>query len=591
MKKLIILFSAIILLAGACNDEFLQRAPLTNISDANFWKSTNDLILYANNFYNNFLGGYYTGHADMLIYGLDADHGTDIQMGLSYNSTMNGERTVPASGGGWAAGDWAPIRNVNYFLENYRRVNASFDEVKKYAGEALFFRSLLYFTKLRGFGDVPFVSSTLGTSSDALFDERLPRNQVVDSLMRDLDLAVEYLPSFSAGWTGRLNRETAMLLQARIALYEGTWEKYHAGTAFGVQGSNGNKFIQKAADVAKQLIDAKTCDLDNKGVVNGYRNIFNREDHSSSKEVLFWRKFSVENNVTHGAARCSGDGGARGVTKSMVDSYLDLQGKPIAVSTIYVPGEESLAEIASNRDPRLAQTIYTSENDLFWTNRPDGIDVYFKYPSFLLDRMCANGYQLCKGHNPDYGQYNSQKSLTAYIWFRYAEALLIYAEAKAELGTITQEDVDITINELRKRVGMNNGLLTLGAITADPNWEFPELTPIINEVRRERKVELCCEGYRRDDIFRWAAANKLIVGKRPKGAKKSQWLNDPGTPQNILDALQAVHFEADENGYIDRFKYTIPNGYGFKVNRDYLSPLPIEEMLLNSNLRQNPGWE
>ena len=588
MKNLIILFSVIILFFGACNDEFLERAPIVSISDANFWQSVNDLVLYSNNFYNKYLA-YSTSGRDMLNYGFDANDGSDTQMGATYNTTMNGERIVPASGGGWAINNWESIRNVNFFLDNYRRVNAPFDDIKQYAGEALFFRSLLYFDKLKTFGDVPFVSTTLGTSSEALFDARMPRNQVVDSLMRDLELAAEYLPSFSAGWTGRLNRETAMLLQARIALYEGSWEKYHAGTAFGVQGSTGDKFIQKAAEVAKRLMDAKTCDLDNKGVVNGYRNVFNKEDYSTSKEVLFWRKFSVENNVYHNAAGCYSNGGVSGVTKSMIDSYLDIQGKPIAVSTVYIPGTESLAEIAANRDPRLAQTIYTSENDLFLVGHPNGD--YFKYPRFDGQDVCFTGYQLCKGNNYSYTQVLNRQSLTAYIWFRYAEALLIYAEARAELGSITQQDVDLTINELRKRVGMNGGLMTLDAITADPNWEFPELSPIINEVRRERKVELCCEGFRKDDIFRWAAAGKLIAGKRPKGAKKAQWLNDPDLPAYLLNALQATGFNTDENGYIDRFQVQLSNGYGFREKCDYLSPLPIEQMVINSNLKQNPGWE
>ena len=588
MKNVIILFSAIILLFGACNDEFLERYPLTKISDGNFWQSINDLSLYTNNFYNSYFP-VSTSHREMLNFSYDANDGSDTQIRDTYNTTMNGERVVPASGGGWAAGDWAAIRNVNYFMDNYRKVNAPFDDIKQYAGEALFFRSRLYFDKLKAFGDVPFISTTLGTSSDALYDARLPRNQVVDSLMRDLDLAVEYLPSISAGWTGRLNRETAMLLQARIALYEGTWEKYHAGTDFGVQGSNGDKFLQKAADAAKRLMDAKTCDLDNKTAANGYRILFNKEDYSKSKEVLFWREFSVENNVYHCAANCFGAGGVSGITKSMVDSYLDIQGKPIAVSTVYVPGNETLAEIAANRDPRLAQTIYTNENDLFFTGHPDGN--YFKYPRFVGQDICMTGYQIFKGNNHDYSQVAVYKCLTAHIWFRYAEALLIYAEARAELGSITQQDVDLTINELRKRAGMNSGLMTLGAITADPNWEFPELSPIINEVRRERKVELCCEGFRKDDIFRWAAADLLIAGKRPKGAKKSQWLNDPNIPSDILGALQAAAFNTDENGYIDRFKSQLPNGYGFKVNRDYLSPLPLEQMIINPKLKQNPGWK
>ncbi len=593
MKKINILFTAIILLVYACNDDFLERTPGSNISDEDYWKSVNDLQLYSNNFYNVFLNTY-TGYGTIGIYGIDGDDGTDTQISSSYNTTMNGERLVPQSGGGWSAANWASLRDVNYFMDNYKRVNASFDDVKQYLGEALFFRSWFYFDKLRTFGDVPFISTTLETTSAELYDARLPRNQVVDSVMRDLDLAVEYLPSFS-GWTGRITKEVAMLMQARIALYEGTWEKYHAGTDFGVKGSDGSKYIEKAAEVSRKLINAKTCDLDNKGVADGYRDLFKREDHSTSKEVLLWRKYSVNDGIYHVWGRYTGGGAGRGVTKEMIDSYLDINGKPIAASTVYVEGDETLAEIAANRDPRLAQTIFTSENDLLWTNNADGKDIYFKYPGISADNevRCVTGYHLYKGHNPDNKQYQASQCITALIYFRYAEALLIYAEAKAELGTITQEDVDITINELRKRVGMDNGLLNIGAITPDPDWEFPALSPIINEVRRERKVELNCEGFRKDDIFRWAAADELVVGKRPKGAKKSQWDNIPDIPeyQDIRSALKSSNYNTDADGYIDPFQITMPNGYGFKVDRDYLSPIPLSEMVINPNLKQNPGWE
>jgi starch-binding outer membrane protein, SusD/RagB family len=124
-------------------------------------------------------------------------------------------------------------------------------------------------------------------------------------------------------------------------------------------------------------------------------------------------------------------------------------------------------------------------------------------------------------------------------------------------------------------VGMPNLLLT--DIENDPNWEFPALSPIVNEIRRERKVELALEEFRWDDIARWAAADELIVGKRPKGAKAAQF---PITPVLPVDA----------NGFLDPFQHALPVGYGFKLDRDYLNPLPQNELTLNNKLTQNPGW-
>jgi len=163
--------------------------------------------------------------------------------------------------------------------------------------------------------------------------------------------------------------------------------------------------------------------------------------------------------------------------------------------------------------------------------------------------------------------------------FRYAEALLIYAEARAELGTITQEDVDKTINVLRDRVGTAH--LNITNIPTDPKWFFPTLSPIINEVRRERQIELACEGFRWDDITRWAAADELIVGKRFLGAK----FNSTDYPE-----LNADDYILTDDGYIDFLRDQLPDGYGFRIDRDYLSPISTEELTLNPNLVQNPGW-
>ncbi len=160
------------------------------------------------------------------------------------------------------------------------------------------------------------------------------------------------------------------------------------------------------------------------------------------------------------------------------------------------------------------------------------------------------------------------------IIYRYGEVLLNFAEAKAELGTITQDDIDKSIKKLRDRVAMPN--LILAAITADPKWDFPTLSPIINEVRRERRIELASEGLRFDDIMRWAAADELIVGKRPRGFKASQLATNP--------------YPVDAEGFLDPYQQKLPAGYGFKIGRDYLNAIPKDQLLLNPELVQNPGW-
>lgn len=592
--KLYTIAASLLLLLSSCNDDFLERSPIVNISDANFWKTANDLELYANNFYNrNDLLNSYGDWGSIGPYGIDADNGTDTQVAYNYNTRMNGEATNPTSGGDWAVNDWATLRNINYFMANYNKVDAPWDQVKVYVGESLFFRSLFYFGKLKAFGDLPWVTSTLDNTSSILYEGRLPRNQVVDSIMLDLDKAIEYLPERGPSYTGRLTKEVALLLQARIALYEGTWEKYHGikNTPFKVVNSDGTKFIQKAAEASNALItlaesngNTKLADCTGEA---GYTNLFNQRDYSSNKEVLLWRKYSVnDGQYTRWGAYYYGAG--RGLTKGLIDSYLCTDGKPISVSDKY-QGDKTLKNVVANRDPRLNQTIFVDDGKhiLFTDN-----NTFFATPGFegVIANSCPTGYQLYKGFNTNYTECINQQSTIGTIYFRYAEALLIYAEAKAELGTITQLDIDRTINALRSRVGMNEGLLNMNNIVTDPNWEFKNISPLLNEIRRERKVEFACEGFRRDDIFRWAVVDEVMVGKKPKGAVKSQWENYPNTTDAFVEAWSVLG--EDERGYIDPFKSypAMDNGYRFNLGRDYLQPLPTNELTLNPELGQNPGW-
>jgi hypothetical protein len=592
MKPKKLLFALILgLLAGApaCS-EFLERSPEDRVSDEAVWKTPDHLKLYVNNFYNNSsLLPQRSGFdpTENPFY-QDAAGGSDIQITVTHNTRMNGESTVPESGGGWAYGDWSVLRNINYFFSRYQVATGDENEINRYVGEALFFRAIFYFSKIRNFGDVPFYEDLLTLKDDALLHKaRDSRNEVVRRLIADLDKAVQYLPSRTGkSWDGRLNKETAMLLQARIALYEGTWEKYHAGTPFGVAGSNGTEFITKAKEVTDALIALNSCGLDNVGATNGYYNLFNQHTYASSQEVLFWRQYQV-GVLVHKWPRYTYTGSSMGLTKRMIDSYLATDGKPIDITgQAQAVNDATLVDVVANRDPRLNQTIYVNDNLHIIDNRATPNRV-FNYPQLSGEGQtrCATGYQVYKGHDPS--EYATENGTAALIYFRYAEALLINAEAKAELGNITQPDLDNTINKLRDRVGMPHMSLT------DVNsWsyakEFPALSNIINEIRRERKVELVCEGFRVDDIFRWAAADELIKDYIPLGAKRAQWEGITG--EALLGDVSTL---PEKDGYINPYGNVSvgTSGYNFNLNRDYLRPLPLTELTLNPALKpNNPGW-
>jgi hypothetical protein len=563
----------------SCNKNFLNQQPQVSISDADYWKSSNDLMLYANGYYNTMLPAL-TDYYQIGYFGQDATLGSDNMITTPYNSALNGETVVPASGGGWV---WTNLRTLNYFMANYTKVSDTWDNIKPYVGETLFFRALFYFGMLQSFGNLPWINKPLDPADTALDAPRLPRNIIVDSILQDLDSAVAYLPSRATADAFRINKDVAMLYQSRVALYEGTWEKYHAGTPFGVDGMDGTKYLQKAATVAETLIDNPDgYQLDNKGVAGGYWSLFNQVDYSGSNEVMFWREFDISQGLSQHWYLFVPLGLEMGITKSLVDDYLCTDGKPISVSPLY-KGDDSLLHVVANRDPRLGQTIFTP-GCVITTDRSDNEpDVVFNQPDLTNSANPPTGYELYKGHNTSASQ-QVENSTQGMIFFRFGEVYLNFAEAKAELGTITQADLDKSINVLRDRVGMIH--LALNAITPDPHWLFPECSPIINEVRRERRVELACEGFRHDDLFRWAAAKSLIVGWQPLGARLNQWAT-------LFGADVLSKYPTDGNGYIESFKNVpaMANGYQFNPDRDYLQPLPADQLVLNPKLApNNPGW-
>jgi starch-binding outer membrane protein, SusD/RagB family len=578
MKNIIYLTGLLFIITASmtsCNKDFLDKKPLDEISSDIFFHSSKDLELYMNQFYKLPLidyGDRGSGNYSQMLFLLDEN--SDNFIGESYDDRLNGTRVVPSSGGGW---DYSDVRRVNYFLENYKQCKDKFDSYKHFLGEAYYFRAMIYYLLVQEFGDVQYYDKVLTTNSPELYDARTPRNIVVDHIIADLDSAALYMDEQSRDGGNRLDRWTALTFQSRVALYEGTWEKYHNGDAFGVQSPNPAKYLNKAVLAANEVISSGKFAVYSTGKPNeDYFNLFDIHDYSGNSEVILWKKFDKALSIMNYRMILGEWPRDQGITKALADAYLCTDGLPIKVSPLY-QGNTTLAKESQNRDPRFKQTIFTQDapyafNGVTYANWDEG--VYSKlYTDVTLST--PTGYHMRKGTTTDLSKQNYGGEDEPIIIFDYAEVLLNYAEAKAELGTITQTDIDRSIKPLRDRVGMPN--LLIGSIVADPNWEFPTLSPIINEIRRERRVELACVGFRWNDIARWAAADELIAGKRPKG---SAW----GSTFSLNP------YPDDPDGFMDPFQVPVPSGYGFKLNRDYLSPLPKSELTLNSKLTQNPGW-
>jgi starch-binding outer membrane protein, SusD/RagB family len=571
---ILFLSCAVGMLFSSCKKN-LERTPLDQISDPEFWKTSSDLELYVNNLYSQLPGWNLSGAGGTPLPDASTDVAIAAGLFLPTKDPMDGAINVPASGGGW---NWANVRNVNYFLDNKDRVPAG-GLKNQYVGEAYFFRAWSYFTLLKLFGDLPIITKTLDPSDvDILYSTRASRTEVVNFMIRDLDSAIAKMGKKTDLPANRINRDIALGFKARVCLYEGTWEKYHQNDAF-KGATDGSGFLDQAAKAAKALIDGGSYSIVTGNPNQVYYELFNQLDYRQNAEVLLFRSYNQEAFGGNFGNQVWNWPNGSGITNEMLRMYLSSDGLPISVSPLY-KGDLDIRLLIQNRDPRLVQTVMNPGDPITITTKND--TTKFVTPTLTAQQYCPTGYESQKYRRPQIdpvtGAYSNNM---AYIIMRFAEALLIYAEARAELGQLTQADVDLTINRLRSRVGMPR--LVLGSITADPAWPgYGYVLPdFLQEIRRERIVELFSEGHRFDDLMRWKG-EKLIVGKRPKGAYYTA----------ELKAVNAT-LRADANGYLDPYATLLKGAastWGFDPAKNYLRPIPTTELTLNKNLKQNPGW-
>ena len=601
----VVCYIALLFTCFACDDSFLDKGPLDQVAPSSFFKTKDDLGLYVNDYYR-YLPSHGVGSWNPGLF--DDDAGTDISIRGGASSIFNGSRTVPGSGGGY---DWAKIRSTNYFFSILSKGDIDFtkstdEDTKQYIGEAYFFRAWFYFDLLKQFGDLPWIDKPLKPDIKELALERISRKTIAENILKDLDKAIANMKDGTAGAYKRINKQIAMLFKARVALYEGTWERYHAreNTPFKVAGSDGRSFIEIARDEAKKIIDSNIYSLhkyndDAEGA--GYFKLFNRLDYSDNTGVLLWAKYDVNKGMVHNLNRYIKHGSGAQLTKQLVDSYLMQNGKTITESGsgyggeigFYTPTDKSSNyekrfNLFKNRDPRLVQ-IVMHQGQVNQTQRPN------RDPDLLYRRhSLGTGFVCIKGMRTEDSQsYTGNIGTLAAMSFRYAEVLLIYAEAQAELGNNTEAIA--AIDKIRERAGMTK----LSA-------HMPAGSNVLAEVRRERKVELALEGYRWDDIFRWAEAHKL-QGFQPKGV---QFTNNPDLVKQykkgykaIIDVNgkrvdQGLQQDEDQNILVDAQGFTMPyknaleNGYIFDKAIDYLKPINQRDINLSEGkLKQNPGWD
>ncbi|CAN5839419.1 RagB/SusD family nutrient uptake outer membrane protein [soil metagenome] len=590
MKKHIYKFSLTLLVlvfCNGCNDKFLERAPLDRISNDTFWNTENDLAVYNNSLYdlarndNNvpILHGHYQGFEshwgsfwflDELADNMAPRHSRHT----FYQQMRAGKHNVPTNPDWFGYAGWNFVRAINVGLANYDRANISQAAKDKYIAEARLFRGWFYADKVSKYGDVPWVERELTVDSEELFAARTPRKEAMAKVLEDLNFASTKLPNSwnDGGAPGRLNRWAALLVKSRVCLFEGTWQKYHGG-------SDANMWLEEAAKAAKELMDSGPYRLYTTGNpqrdYNAYHRVLNL---AGNPEVMYWRKYQLGVFTNHVQSYFEYAGGA---TKSMVEDYLATDGLPITLSPLY-KGDAKIEDVFENRDPRLRQTVlHPADAGFYKYHLADGRS-YPRVNGMAGGYISETGYHIIKHYNADdmIGKAFDTGETPAII-LRFAEALLNYAEAKAELGTISQADLDISINKLRDRVAMPHLKMD---VKMDPKYANDGVSALISEIRRERRVELFMEGFRYNDLRRWKQGKKLTIptmGMRWDDAAKARY---PGAiVRSSVDPATGVP-------YINVYQGTDWANPVFDESKHYLWPIPLNILAQNPKIGQNPGW-
>lgn len=582
------------LVSFSCNDEFLERQPLDEISNESFWNTESDLRVYNNGLYNLARNDYnvpimmgfddgFDSHRYGIWYlsGYSDDTAPRHSRHTEYQRVRAGVHSYLDDM--WYGYDgWNFLRAINVGMDNYGKADIA-DEVRnRYIGEARLFRGWFYADKVSKFGDVQWVDTELNVDDDDILNgERDDREFVMDKVLEDLTFAATHMPDDwgDGNAPGRMNRWAALLVKSRVCLFEGTWRKYHGGT-------NPDMWLQEAADAAEELMDNGPYSLYSTGDPSmDYNAIHRMTDLSGNPEVIYWRRYELGIYTNHVQSYHRGYNG--GATKSLVEDYLCTDGQPIVLSDgspnpLYL-GDANYTDIFENRDPRLRQTVLHPDDQEFYMY---GNNVGLNYPKVqgmsIPGQSTYTGYHIIKVFevNAAYATYNT--SSTPAITLRFGEALLNFAEAKAELGTITQADLDKSINLLRARVNMPD--LGLNP-PMDPRYAGDGVSSLIVEIRRERRIELFMEGFRYDDLRRWKQGAKLRVPDY--GMRWDAPIRD------VIDPAGEVTVETsmvDGVEYLDIYKGTGFATPEFDENKHYLWPIPVSALSQNPNLGQNPGW-
>ncbi len=579
MKHTIInaLFLSAAIACISCED-MLDYQPKDRLSPDTYFKTETDCELWTNNYYTVFPSaeGIYSEPYDVIVRDVLADE-------------ISGVRKPMPTDGNW---NWEKLREMNFFLSRASQVEDESVRLE-YEGLTRFFRAYFYFEKVKRYGDVPWVDRPLSSDEEELYKGRDSRESVMEKVMEDVDFAIANLPEVQNVY--RVTRWTARALKSRIALFEGTFRKYH-----GLDGYE--EFLQACVNASEPFLTGPYSIYTSGSTP--YQDLFTSQDAIETEIILARAYTSAISGMTHdvNGHLTGATMGRPGMTRNVVNMYLMRDGSRYTDQENYAI--KTFVEECKNRDLRMAQTLRTPGYKRIGGSKELAPD---------LSRS-TTGYQLIKYLTEE--KYDANKASTNDMpLFRLAEVLLNYAEAKAELGTLKQADLDNTIRPLRVRAGLPDLDMEEANANPDPYLSSPETgyanvtgdnKGVILEIRRERTLETPMEGLRYWDIMRWKE------GKRFE--KPIEGLYFPGTGE----------YDLDGNGSVDVCIYDTEKAPGnsadvlylklgtdivlsggtsgnvlahstqqrtWNEERDYLYPIPTDDRVLTQGaISQNPGW-
>lgn len=578
MKNRIYILFLVPMMLLACKKDHLEKLPLDQLEDASYWTSEANVRTFTWNFYPRNFPGYASGF-DLTWGGFFTGQSLNDDVASSSNFTLN----LPTTNGTWST-SFTWIRRANLMIEKIPTVPMSDEAKNHWMGIARFFRAIEYSNRVNNFGDFPWYDRTLSENDPELYRPRDPRTFVMDKVLEDFKFATANV-RVSDGDKTVLNRYAILALMSRVFLFEGTWQKYHLNNS-----TKATEYLEAAKWAANEVMTKGGYN-----VAPDYRSIFNSADlpaSTANPEIILFRRY--ENAlVMHSLMSYVNKEAQTGYSKDAVDSYLTIQGLPIKSSTTYLGdgmvrvGSAKKAAAMIGRDPRINATFVDSLRIVGhvktgeYGNSTSGYGVI----KFLDESVVNMPAGLSSTNISDAPQ------------LRYAEVLLNYVEAVAELGTLTQTDLNNTINKLRKRTGFQTKLPDLQVIGSSPAvngvvYDDPDRDPTVSsllwEIRRERRVELIMEGFRYDDLRRW---KKLEYSDQVlnKDANRGAYIKKSDYPLSTGILIEGGAAE----GYIQPVQ-NVASFRRFYDPRVYLSPVGPDQIRLYKDqgvtLTQNPGW-